>query len=680
MSHDVLPASFRFSPRGVIRFLFLCGIWGLVLLIGVLAWYGSTLPGLIDTAALTRKPSVTILAEDGTIVARYGEITGAMVDINRLPHHLIDAVLAVEDRRFYHHFGVDPIGLARAMVTNFTAGHVVQGGSTITQQLAKNLFLSPERSLKRKIQEALLALWLESQFTKDQILTAYLNRVYLGNGAYGVDAAARVYYNKSASQLTLRESATIAGLLKAPTRYSPTRNPGLAAERAGVVMQAMIDAGFLDETEARSIRNTVPPPRHRPGDNAYGRYFADWILDQVEDYVGADHGDIVVQTTLRPAFQRAAEAAVAKAMAEGVDKRVSQGAAVLLSPDGAVRALVGGKDWNASQFNRAVQAMRQPGSSFKPVIYLSAIETAGFSPETLVEDAPLAIGNYSPDNYTDRYEGWIPMREALAKSLNTVAVRLLHETGLRPTQAIARKLGLPAPPSAGLSYALGTSEVSLLQLTSAYASFANGGMGVQPYAIHMIRAEDGRLLWRRQTTGLGAVARPESVAMLVDMMKGVVTHGTGTAAALPGRVVAGKTGTSQDFRDAWFIGFTADYIGGIWVGNDDNTPMRRVTGGSIPARAWKSMMEVAEDSQPARPLTTDAVAWRVAPDSRAQMDANDNPLVEAGLVAAPDVEPPPAAGSVPPVDGAEQPTEPSAEQSPAQDFSGLIRNLTGDGQ
>ncbi len=222
--------------------------------------------------------------------------------------------------------------------------------------------------------------------------------------------------------------------------------------------------------------------------------------------------------------------------------------------------------------------------------------------------------------------------------------------------------------------------MSLLQLTSAYASFANGGMGVQPYAIHMIRAEDGRLLWRRQTTGLGAVARPESVAMLVDMMKGVVTHGIGTAAALPGRVVAGKTGTSQDFRDAWFIGFTADYIGGIWVGNDDNTPMRRVTGGSIPARAWKSMMEVAENNQPARPLTTDAVAWRVAPDSRAQMDANDNPLVEAGLVAAPDVEPPPAAGSVPPVDGAEQPTEPSAEQSPAQDFSGLIRNLTGDGQ
>lgn len=672
MPPESRPPSPRFSwrlpsVRGVVRFFVLCGIWGLVLLVGVLAWYGSDLPKLIDTAALTRKPSVTILAEDGSIVARYGEITGAMVDINRLPRHLVNAVLAVEDRRFYHHFGVDPIGLARAMVINFTAGRVVQGGSTITQQLAKNLFLSPEKSLQRKIQEALLALWLESQFTKDEILTAYLNRVYLGGGAYGVDAAARVYYNKSATQLTLRESATLAGLLKAPTRYSPARNPGLAAERASVVMQAMIDAGFLNETEARTIRNTVPPPRHRPGSNEYSRYFADWIMDQVEDYIGADHGDIVVQTTLRPAFQRAAESAVAQAMTEGADKRVSQGAAVLLSPDGAVRALVGGRDWNASQFNRAVQAMRQPGSSFKPVIYLSAIESAGFSPETLVEDAPLAIGNYSPDNYTARYEGWIPMRDALAKSLNTVAVRLLHETGLRPTQALARKLGLPAPAGAGLSYALGTAEVSLLQLTSAYASFANGGLGVQPYAIHMIRAEDGRLLWRRQTTGLGAVARPESVAMLVEMMKGVVTYGTGTAAALPGRAVAGKTGTSQDFRDAWFIGFTADYIGGIWVGNDDNTPMKRVTGGSIPARAWKSMMEVAESDQPARPLATDTIAWRVTPDSRAQMDEGINPLVEAGLIPAQAANPP-AAGNA--TDGAES----------DRGFSGLIHDLTGDGQ
>jgi penicillin-binding protein 1A len=624
------------SFRSLFRLGLLAGIWGAIAVIAIVAWYGSELPRLIDTAALTRKPSITVLAEDGSLVARFGEITGAMVDINKLPPHLIHAVLAVEDRRFYSHFGVDPIGLARAMYTNFTAGRVVQGGSTITQQLAKNLFLSPQRNLKRKVQEALLALWLEMKFTKDEILTAYLNRVYLGGGAYGVDAAARIYYSKSASELNLRESATIAGLLKAPTRYSPATNPGLAAERAKVVLDTMVDAGFLTEADLRGMRASIPPPPRRPGSNDYGRYFADWVMEQVEDYIGENHGDIVVQTTLRPAIQRGTEAAIAKALTDGADKRVSQGAAVILSPDGAVRALVGGKDWDSSQFNRAVQARRQPGSSFKPVIYLAAIETAGFTPETLVEDAPLEIGNYSPDNFTSEYEGWIPMREALAKSLNTVAVRLLQETSLSAAQGIARKLGLPAPRNTGLSYALGTSEVSLLQLTSAYASFANGGTAVQPYAIIMIRAEDGRLLWRRQASDLGRVARPDSLAMLVEMMKGVVTFGTGTAAALPDRPVAGKTGTSQNFRDAWFMGFTADYVGGVWVGNDDNTSMRRVTGGSLPARAWKSMMEVAEAGLPPRQLVAESYGWQIGPGSRTSMEDGLDPLVEAGLVAAPD--------------------------------------------
>lgn len=652
MSHSRLSLP---GLRGIVRFFFLLGIWGFIGGVGILIWYGSELPRLIDTAAMTRKPSITILAEDGSIVARYGDITGAIINAAQLPPHVLQAVMAVEDRRFYSHFGVDPVGLLRAIVTNLRAGRVVQGGSTITQQLAKNLFLTPERTLGRKIQEAMLAVWLEIKFSKDEIMTAYLNRVYLGAGAYGIDAASRVYFNKSARELSLYESAIIAGLLKAPSRYSPATNPALAEDRAKTVLQTMVDAGFISETQYRSLQARPSAATRRSGGNNYGRYFADWVMDQVEDFIGGDHGDIVVQTTLRPVLQRGAEAALTAQLAAAAEKKVTEGAAVILSPDGAVRAMVGGKDYDDSQFNRAVQALRQPGSSFKPVIYLTALESAGYTPDSMVEDAPLAIGNYSPDNYTESYAGWIPMKEALAKSLNTVAVRLLQEEGLSAAQATARRLGLPTPNNVGLSYALGTAEVSLLQLTSAYASFANGGEAVRPYGILMIRGETGQLLWRRQSTGLGNVASPQSVAMLVEMMKGVLSFGTGTAAALPDRIAAGKTGTSQNFRDAWFMGFTADYVGGVWMGNDDNSSMRRVTGGSFPARTWKAMMSVAETGLPPRGLVTDGVSWS-ATDSR---HGPADPLVESGLV----------------------PADDSADTAPAtgasRGFLGVLSNLTG---
>lgn len=638
--HKKKKKSFRLPAinwNGLLRFGLLCGVWGFIALAGVLIWYGSDLPRLIDTAAMTRKPSITILAEDGSMIARYGEITGAMVTVDQLQPHTVQAVLAVEDRRFYHHFGVDPIGLARAVVINLMAGRTVQGGSTITQQLAKNLFLSPDRKLGRKIQEAMLAVWLEWKFTKDEILTAYLNRVYLGAGAYGIDAAARVYFNKPATELNLKESAIIAGLLRAPSRYSPAANPNMAESRAQTVLATMVDAGFLSEQQLKQMRAAVPAPRRRPGGNDYGRYFADWIMDQVEDYIGTDHGDIVVQTTLRPPLQRGAEAALAETLSQAAEKNVSQGAAIILSPDGAIRAMVGGKDYDSSQYNRAVQAQRQPGSSFKPFIYLAAIETAGYTPDTMVEDAPLQIANYAPDNYTGDYAGWIPLREALAKSLNTVAVRLLDDTGLKEAQNTARRFGLPTPAATGLSYALGTAEVSLLQLTGAYAVLANGGSAVRPYAILRIGASDGRQLWRRQASPPGRVVGQESLAMLVDMMKGVVQFGTGTAAALPDRPMAGKTGTSQDFRDAWFMGFTADYVGGIWMGNDNNASMKRVTGGNFPARAWRAMMSVAETGLPARPLATDGIAYRS--DTSPRGSDNNDALAEAGLV--PDSDSPP---------------------------------------
>jgi penicillin-binding protein 1A len=617
--------------KGLRRVIVLLGLWGFIAGVLVVGWYAVQLPGLIDTAAMSRKPSITVLAEDGTLVARFGEITGSMVDVDKLPPHLIHAVLAVEDRRYYHHFGVDPIGIMRAMYVNFTAGRLVQGGSTITQQLAKNLFLSPERSLNRKIQEALLALWLEWKFTKDEILTAYLNRVYLGGGAYGVDAAARVHFNKTAYELTLKESAIIAGLLRAPSRYSPSSNPNLAETRAQTVLATMVDAGFLTEADLKRMNSQVPLPRRRPGGSDYGKYFADYIMDQVEDYVGPDHGDITVQTTLRPTLQRSAEAALKDYVAQGADKRVGNGAAIILSPDGAIRALVGGTDYGTSQFNRAVQAQRQPGSSFKPVVYLAAIESAGYTPDTMVEDAPieLAGSNYSPDNYTGEFAGWVPLREALAKSLNTVAVRLLQEVGQKAAFDTARRLGLPTPADTGLSYALGTAEVSLLQLTGAYATFANGGYAVRPYGIIMIRGSDGALLWRRQAPAPDQVVTPEHLAMLVDMMKGVVQFGTGTAAALD-RPMAGKTGTSQDFRDAWFMGFTADYVGGIWMGNDDNKGMKRVTGGGLPARAWHAMMQAAQGGRDIRALPTDGIHYTSTSDYRGGLD----PLAEAGLLPA----------------------------------------------
>ncbi len=621
--------------RGLFKLALLLGIWGGIAGVCVIGWYAVQLPKLIDTAALTRKPSITILAEDGSLIARYGEITGALVDVKHLPPHLINAVLSVEDRRFYSHFGIDPLGLLRAFWVNYHAGRVVQGGSTITQQLAKNLFLSSERSMHRKVQEALLALWLDWKFSKDEILTAYLNRVYLGAGAYGVDAAARVYYNKTAAELTLKESAIIAGLLRAPSTYAPTNNPQAAEARGKVVISTMVDAGMLSEADAAKVfsKDAGNTSRKPAGTNDYARYFADWIMSEAEGYIGDDHGDIVVQTTLRPNIQRAAESAIATqlAAADKDGKRVSEAAAIVLSPDGAVRAMVGGRDWGDSQFNRAVQALRQPGSSFKPVIYLTALMENGYRQNTLVEDAPIAIGNYSPDNYTGSYKGWIPLSDALANSLNTVAVRLLQEEGLKAAQATARKMGLPTPKDAGLSYALGTSEVTLLQLTSAYATLQTGGLAVRPYAIHMIRARDGSLLWQREAPAPDQVLPRENVADLVDMMKGVVAFGTGTAAKLDDRPVAGKTGTSQSFRDAWFMGFTADYIGGIWMGNDDNKPMKKVTGGSYPARAWKSMMQTAEAGLPISALPTDA--YLRPADVAAPTE--DDALSEAGLVPSP---------------------------------------------
>lgn len=588
----------------IFRAVALVAIWGGVIVALVVAYYAADMPDIKQVTQAQRRPSITLLADDGTVLSRYGDLYGRYVTLRDVPPDLIHAIIAIEDRRFYSHFGIDVFGVLRATVQNIRAGHMVQGGSTLTQQLAKNLFLSPDRTLRRKVQEMLLALWLEHTYTKDQILTAYLNRVYLGSGAYGVDAASEVYFGKPVHDINLRESAILAGLLRAPSRFSPTHSQTEAMDRASTVLAAMVEAGYVTEVEKDNALTDAPLPRRKPGAGGDGHYFADWTVEQVGSLLGDTPQDLVISTTLDINLQRAAERHLDAVLADGGSHNVSEGALVTLAPDGAVRALVGGRDYDESQFDRATQAMRQPGSSFKPVIYLAALER-GLAPDDVFDDAPLSIGGWSPENYDGKYRGKITAREALAESVNTVAVRVLQKAGIGNAINTARALGVTSPLEHELSLALGTNTLTPLELTGVYAAIASGGRIITPYAIKEIRNRDGRVLYRRENAVPPAVVDTKAVATLVDMMTEVVKSGTGKRAAL-GRPVAGKTGTSSDYRDAWFLGFTADYVTGVWLGNDDNSPMKKVTGGSIPAELWHDYMTEAEAGLPARELLSDA--------------------------------------------------------------------------
>ncbi len=592
----------RSALRWLFKWGFVAAIWGGVAALALIAWYGYDLPDISDLGERQRNPSITLVAADGATIARYGDLYGPPATIEAMPAYLIEAVLATEDRRFYGHFGLDVFGLARATYANARAGRIVQGGSTLTQQLAKVVFLTPERTLKRKVQELLLALWLERNFTKDEILSIYLNRVYLGAGAYGVEMAARRYFAKSVARLSLAEAAMIAGLLKAPSRYAPTRNIERARGRARQVLAGMVDAGYLTQAEAdAAARNParVAPSRHT---GAGGRYFADWVLDQVAGYAGPGAGDITVMTTLDSGQQRVAEQAVARALAgEGAKRGAAQAALVAMSPNGAVRAMVGGRDYAQSQFNRASQARRQPGSAFKLFVYLAALED-GLDAETIVEDAPLTIDGWSPRNYDGKYAGRVSLRAALARSLNTVAVRLTERVGRGKVVQAARRLGITSALKTHPSLALGASEVSLIELTSAYAVLANNGRGVWAHGISDIRSAAGERLYRRAGSGSGEVIGRRALRQMVGMLTAVVARGTARAAAMPWPA-AGKTGTSQESRDAWFIGFTRDLVAGVWVGNDDGRPMKGVTGGGLPTRLWADFMRAALAGTQPKPLT-----------------------------------------------------------------------------
>lgn len=585
------------------------GIWAGVALIGLIGWYAYQLPPLGDLPALERRPAVQLLALDGTPFARFGDARDG-VSIGDLPPHVPQAVLAIEDARFYSHFGIDPVGIGRAALVNLRAGRIRQGGSTITQQLAKTLFLGPERSLRRKMQELILAFWLEARFTKDEILGLYLNRVYFGAGHFGIESAARGYFGKPASALQVNEAALLAGLLKAPSRLSPTRNPDQAAARAEVVLGRMAALGFLKPAEARII--TANPARLGPQQSGVGRHFADWAMDELRGHVGRGmaEGDLVVQTTLDLRLQRLAEREVAGIRAAAEARNASQIAMVILSPDGAVRAMVGGTDYASSPFNRAVRALRQPGSAFKPFVFLAGLE-AGYDPESVWEDAPVRIGDFAPRNYDNRFRGPVTMSEALAHSLNTVAVRIQHQAGIDSVLRWARRLGITSDLRREAGLALGASEVSLADMTQAYAAFANGGRAVFAHGVHEIRDEAGGLVFSRSGSGPGGRIPPEILEPLNRMMAKAITDGTGRAADI-GMPSGGKTGTTQNHRDAWFIGYTAHLVAGVWMGNDDGRPMEGVTGGSLPAELWRGVMEAAHDRHPSEPLpgTRGSGFWR----------------------------------------------------------------------
>jgi len=599
-------AKVRRRPRSgflgrLVYWTFVLGVWAAIGMGAVVAFYASQLPPIDRLAVPKRPPNIAILAADGSLLANRGDTGGPAVRLIDLPPYLPKAFVAIEDKRFYSHMGVDPIGIGRAVLRDITGGGAVEGGSTLTQQLAKNLFLNQERTLSRKIQEAILAIWLERKYSKDQILELYLNRVYFGAGAYGVEAASQKYFGKSARFVTLSEAALLAGLMKSPSKLAPTHNLAAANERAAQVITAMADQGHI--TEAMAKMALANPARLYQDKNAGAiNYAADYVMDALDDRVGAIDNDIVVTTTIDPKMQAEAAAALDDTLkAKGAKLNVGEGALVAMDPMGGVKALIGGRSYAESQFNRAVSAKRQPGSSFKPFVYLAALEK-GLTPDTVREDAPISVRGWNPENYSREYFGPVTLTKALAFSLNTVAVRLGIEVGPKTVAAVAHRLGIASELDANATISLGTSAVTPLEMTTAYAAFANGGVGVQPHVITRVRTADGKQLYGWRNSNFGRVIDPQYEAMMDTMMEETLLTGTAHKAELPGWQAAGKTGTTQDWRDAWFVGYTSALVTAVWLGNDDNSPTRKVSGGNLPVEIWSRFMREALADVPPSPL------------------------------------------------------------------------------
>ena len=579
----------------------LIAAWGFIFGAVFFSRFLSDLPDVSSLLVRSASHDVTLLDVHGRLIARRGLTQGAMIDIKDLPSYVPNAFIAIEDRRFRDHLGLDPIGLVRAAYQNMMAGHVVQGGSTLTQQLAKNLFLESERTYDRKMQEALLAIYLESRYTKDQILTLYLNRVYFGAGVYGIEAAAERFFGKHASTLTLPEAAMLAGSVKAPARYNPLADADASKTRSRLVLQAMQDSGFIDDIARLEAASSRPRIVRGAGTDGSG-YFTDWVIAHIPGYIGETTEALIVQTSFDLDMQAQAENTVATALAsDGATINASQGALVSMTPDGAIRAMVGGRSYEQSPFNRATEALRQPGSAFKPFVYLTALEH-GLTPSDMVNDQPVNIRGWKPADFDDEYKGPISLTEAFAISSNSVAAQLTDRVGPKVVVKTARRLGITSPLDGNVSIALGTSAVTPLELTGAYAPFANGGDGIVPFGIVSIKTKTGRTLYSRTGSGVGPVMSSENDAQMVQLMTATVTYGTGKSARLSDRPSAGKTGTTQDFHDAWFVGYSADLVTGVWIGNDNSSAMKHATGGGLPARIFKTFMENALAGVPAKPL------------------------------------------------------------------------------
>ncbi len=579
------------SRQGYFRLVSDGGVFCVTILIGVALVFVYIARDLPDTGVLWRAAGgakITLLDSDGAPLGVHGASAGAPVRLADLPDYVPNAILAVEDRNFYHHFGVNPVSVGRALIVNMREGGVVQGGSTITQQLAKNIFLTSDRTLKRKAQEFILALWLEQKFTKQEILTLYLNRVYFGAGAYGIDAASYRYFAKPARFLSLGEAAVLAGLLKAPSRLAPTHNPDDAGRRGRLVIDQMVAAGFLTQAEASDV--VSKPIILSVSDLSAAPYFIDYIMNRVRMRAGDIDADLVVRTTFDRRMQEAVEIGMVAGIASADDDLVEvQSAAVILDEAGAVRAMIGGRDYRESQFNRAVQAMRQPGSAFKPFVFLAAVE-AGVTADDIILDAPLKIGKWAPDNYNSKFFGEVTVREAMVRSLNSATIRLQERVGRGNVRRTARAMGWTGKLNPGPALALGVDVVSPLQLAGAYAPFANGGFRVEPHVIVSIETADGDTVYRREGSYAGQAASRDAIGATNAMLASVVEWGTGRAAMTPGYQPAGKTGTSQESRDAWFAGHAGGFVCVIWVGRDDNAPMPGITGGRAPAIIWREVM------------------------------------------------------------------------------------------
>ncbi len=575
------------KKRPSLRMRLLMGLLNIIILsVVILAGYVAVvflrMPSLDDILHETRPAAIVFLDRNGNEIRSAGRIMGMPVSTDSVPPHVWQAIVAIEDKRFFQHGPVDIRGIMRAVISNIVHGRVAAGGSSITQQTAKNVFLSREKKLSRKVQELILSYWLENRFDKNQILDLYMNRVSLVGGMRGIDAAARVMFQTSARDLSLAQAAQIAAMLKAPTTYSPLKNPEKNIARARVILQEMVRQGYVTLNQARAAAAELAPAQPAPDTNLY-RYWTDFVLDETRSRIGGFHSDLYVYTTMDMGLQERIAAILPAHIGE------YQGAVVAMEHDGAIRAMSGGADYQASQYNRTL-AMRQPGSSFKPVVYMVALEQ-GLTPDSYVNDSPFAIGDYNPKNYNERYYGDIPLSVAFAKSVNSVPLKLTEEYGIDAVLNMAGRLGVGTQLRREYSTVLGASEMSLLDLTTIYAVIWNNGESVRPYSITKITDPSGKVLYERNPSDAITVIGGQTVEYMTQMLYDVISTGTGRRANAPG-VLGGKTGTSNENRDAWFVGATADLVIGVWVGNDNFTPMSsKITGGTIPAEIFRYIVE-----------------------------------------------------------------------------------------